>query len=619
MLDQLRQGAQGWVSKLLMLLLVISFAIWGIGGFEGYRTGTVARVGDTDVSAQEFARLYDRAQRSAQQAGRPTDPNQVLSAVLMDAALDDAATDYGLGISGDRVADEIAKNPAFQREDGTFDRERFTFLINNAGFNRDDFIHGVRRDLVRQQIAETVQAGLEVPKPMVEAFYRLQNEERTISYLVVGTGAIEAVAAAGDGDLQAYFDENKERFRAPEYRKIAILTLDPKAAADPAAVTDDEIAAEYERRKPTLTQAERREIKEIRFPTADAAIGAMKKVDAGATFDAAATESGIEITNLGMKTKAEVLDQAVAEAAFAAEVNKPVLVTEGALEPSIIMVSAIEPGSVVSLADATPRIRDDLALRAAHDHVQELYDQIEDERAGGATLAETANKLGLPYKVIDAVSTALTAPDGSAVTDIPDGAAVVREAFESDVGVENSPVRGSSDSFIFYDVLDITAARDRTLDEVREEIAKAWTSEETERRIAERAESLFERLRAGASLASLATEIGGAVASAENVKRNAAPPAGLSGNAVNQAFAGPEGHVANAEGNGQDRILLKVDKVVAPAFFDEAADAKAIKEQVTAALSANLLTTYNRQLLDDRQTTVNNAAFQQLTGQARTQ
>jgi peptidyl-prolyl cis-trans isomerase D len=102
------------------------------------------------------------------------------------------------------------------------------------------------------------------------------------------------------------------------------------------------------------------------------------------------------------------------------------------------------------------------------------------------------------------------------------------------------------------------------------------------------------------------------------VKRNV-PAAGLSANAVNQAFAGPEGHVAAAEGSGTDRILLQVDRVIAPAFFPEAADAAAIREQLGEALKNDLLVTYNRQLLDTRTTSVNSAVYQQLTGQQQTQ
>ncbi len=115
-----------------------------------------------------------------------------------------------------------------------------------------------------------------------------------------------------------------------------------------------------------------------------------------------AQESGVEVTDLGVKAKAEMLDPAVAEAAFAAEQDKAVAVIEGALQPSVIRVTAIEPGSVPTLAEVAPQIRKDLATRAARDRVQDLYDQVEDERAGGATLEEAATKLSLPYRVVDA-------------------------------------------------------------------------------------------------------------------------------------------------------------------------------------------------------------------------
>lgn len=618
MLDKMRQGAQGWISKVLMILLVLSFAVWGIGGFEGYGAGTVATVGETEVSVQEFARVYDQVQRNSRQAGQQVNPEQVLSVVLANAALDDAASEYGLGVSGDRVAAEIARNPAFLRPDGTFDRERFQILLDNAGINRDDFVHDTRRELIRAQISETLGAGLDVPQPLVAALYRLQNEERTISFVAVDATSIKPpVGIPGTGDLQAYFDDNKERFRAPEYRKLALLTLDPSAVADPNAVTADEVAAEYERRKPGLTQPERRRIEQISFATAEAAQAAMKTIEGGEDFAAAATASGTEVTYQGVKTRAEVLDPAVAEAAFSAELNKAILVTEGAIEPSIVRVTSIEPEKVVTLAEAAPGIRQDLSARTAHEETLDLYDQVEDERAAGSTLQEVSTKLSLPYRVVEAVSADLKAPDDTTISDIPQGNAVVAEAFQSDVGVENSPIRGSGESWVFFDVLEITPERDRSLDEVREEVVATWTADETERRLGEIANALLDRLKGGASLASIATEIGKPMQTVENVKRSSPPP-GLSANAVSQAFAGPEGHVANADGNGQERILVKVDKVIAPAFFAEAADATSIQQQVAEALKNDLLATYNRQLLETRATSINNATFLQLTGQTQT-
>jgi peptidyl-prolyl cis-trans isomerase D len=618
MLDQLRQGAQGWVSKLLMALLVLSFAIWGIGGFQGYRAGTLASVGGQDVTMQEFANLYQNAQRSAQGTGQQVNPEQILSAVLLNAAIDDAASRYGLGVSDNRVAAEIAKNPAFKGPDGNFDRTRFINLLANAGVNRDNFVHDVKQQLVRGQIAQTVAAGLSIPQPLVAALYRWQNEERTVSFLTVDKTAITPVEAPGDSDLQAYFKDNQQRFRAPEYRKLAFLTLDPETIADPTAVTEAEIADEYDRRKSTLIQPERRRVEELTFDTADAANAALAKMQGGQDFAAVGQASGLEVTDLGVKTKAEMLDPAIAKAAFEAEVNKPVAVTEGALQPSVILVTAIEPGVVPTLQDVTPRLRKDLALRAANQHAQDLYDNVEDERAGGSTLQEAAAKLSLPYRVIDAVSATMAAPDGSVISDVPGGAAVLKEAFDSDVGVENSPVRTGSASWVFYDVLDITPARDRTLDEVRADVVKAWTDAETEKRVSDLAAKLFDRLKGGASLADLATDIGKQVQTVEGVKRSGNPN-GLTANAVRQAFAGPEGHVANADGADGARILLHVDKVTAPAFFAESSDATTIQSQLSKALEQDVLSTYNQQLLASRTVSVNDAAFRQLTGQTQTQ
>jgi peptidyl-prolyl cis-trans isomerase D len=454
---------------------------------------------------------------------------------------------------------------------------------------------------------------MEVPQPMVEAIYRLRNEERTISYLVVDETAIEPAGMPGEAVLQAYFEKNKVRFRAPEYRQLALLTLDPAALADPSAISEEEVKTEYERRKSNLQQPERRRVEQIAFDSAGAANEALAAIDGGEEFSAVAESHGAAVTDLGLKSKAEFLDPAVADAAFAAEPDQPVAVIEGALQPSVIRVTEVEPGSAPSLSDLEPRIRQDLATRAARGAANDRYDQVEDERAGGATLEEAAGKLSLPYRVIEAVAADAATPDGGRISDIPNQPQVLNEAFETDIGIENSPIR-ADDAWVFFEVTDVTPARDRALDEVRAEALTAWTEAETEARIAARAESLLERLQGGAALSTLAAEVGKTVGTAEGVKRGATPQ-GLTANAVNQAFAGPEGHVADAEGAGASHILLKVDRVVVPAFFAETADAEEIKRQLSAALQNDVVATFNQQIGNSRAISINNAVYQQLTGQ----
>ncbi len=613
MLNQLRQGTKGLTSKVLIGLLVLSFAVWGIGGFEGYGAGTVATVGNEDVTVQEFANLYDQAQRVAAQSGQQVQPDQILARLLLTAALDDEARRNGLGISDQRVAAEIAQTPAFHNASGSFDRRLFENLLRGARMNTEDYVADVKSELVRSQLSGSVSAGIKVPQPMIEAIYRFRNEERTISYVTVDETAIELVGEPGPAELQAFFEENAGRFRAPEYREIALLTLDPTEIADPDAVTQEELQAEYDRRRSNFEQPERRRVEQIVFEDAENANEALSEIESGSSFAEVAEARGASVTDHGLKTNAEFLDSAVAEAAFAAEPEAPAAVTEGALQPSIIRVTEVEAGSVTPLSEVEARLRRELATRQAREQVNDLYDQVEDERAGGSTLEETAGKFGLPYRHVEGLAADLTMPDGSRITDLPSERELVREVFDTDVGIENSPIR-AGDVWVFYEVVNIEPARDRTLDEVRDEVTAAWTQAQTEERIAARAASLFEALQSGRPLSDIAAEIGATAQTAEGVKRTDTPQ-GLSGNAVGQAFAGPEGHVANADGQGLGRILLKVDRVIAPAFFAEAPDAEQIRTQLSNALQSDILTTFNAQLRAGRPISVNNAVYQQLTNQ----
>jgi peptidyl-prolyl cis-trans isomerase D len=616
MLDQLRQGASGLVAKILMGILVISFGIWGVAGrMSNFGVDTLAHVGGQRITVADFQRTEQRLQRIAEQTGQQVNPQTVFDQMLLDAALQDEARTFNLGVSDAEVAKRIAADPRFQNQSGAFDRDRFQLILQNAGINRDEYVRGVRKDLIRNQIVGSVGAGIAVPQPVEEALYRFQNEERTVSYVVVDASAITPVGTPDDATLNSYFDANKEKFRAPEYRKLGLLVLDPAKLADLNGVSDADLAAEYEKRKASFTRPERRRVQQIHFDAKEAAEAALTKLNGGADFAAVAQENGVapEALDLGLKTKAEIIDPKVADAAFAAQPNTVVPVLDGALGPSIIRVTEVEAGSVAPLADVATRLRQDIATRIARDRISGLYDQIEDERAGGATLEEVAKKLSLPYRIIDDVSQAGNAPNGAAVADLPLKDPLLKGAFESDVGVENNAVRGADDTFVFYEVLEVTPERDRTLDEVRKEVVGAWATEETANRIAEKAQALLGRLQKGEELATIAAEIGKPVQTAEHVTR--ASPSGLSAAAAKEAFAGPEGHVGLADSDAPPaRILFKVDRVIVPAYFAEAADAKAIQGQLGQALTNDILQSYNRQLLQSRDTTINNAAFAQLTG-----
>lgn len=630
MLDALRQAATGWVAKVLLALLVISFAIWGISGqFFDYGAGTVATVGDAEVSAREFDRtLRDRMQAigqqtrgfSLEQARAIGIPQQVLGELVSRAALDDEAARYGLGVSDAALAGEIQAEPAFQGIAG-FDRARFQALLRNAGLREDDYVRDLRNQILRRQLVAAVTNGLAAPQPLVEALYRFQNEERAISYLRVDAGAVPAPGEPDATALAAYFEASKNRFRAPEYRKIGTITLDAAALADPATISEEAVAETYEARQGDFSRPERRRVEQIRFEDRAAAEAAWKELQGGTDFAALAASRNLTAADidLGLKSKAEFVDAAIAEAAFAAKAGKTLLVLDSPLGAAIIRVAEVEAGETKPIEAVAAQLRRDLAQAAAEERILDFYDRVEDERAGGATLQEVAAKLSLPYRLIDGVAADGTAPDGGKIADLPGGQDLVAAAFRTDVGVETDPIRTEDEGYVFYEVLEIVPERDRTLEEARQQVVDTWKRDELARRVAARAEELFQRLKAGESLETLAQATGGTVGKAEAVRRNQAVE-GLSRNAVAQAFAGPQGHVANAEAEPPPaRLLLRVDQVTAPAYFAESESAAAIRERLTQSLQDDVLQAYNGHVLQTRRTTINRKVYSQIAGEDRTQ
>src|SRR4029079_11749677 len=137
---------------------------------------------------------------------------------------------------------------------------------------------------------------------------------------------------------------------------------------------------------------------------------------------------------------------------------------------------------------------------------------------GGASVVEAAQKLGLTAVTIDAVDRSGRMPNGQLLTNIPRGREVVSQAFNSDVGVDNDPVQFNG-GYVWYDVLGTTPSRERTLDEMRDQVESRWREDQIASRLRTKAAEMVKKLEQGGNLAEEATAIGSKVESAKDFKR----------------------------------------------------------------------------------------------------
>ncbi len=631
----MRKASSNWLGKTVMSVLfgvlIISFGVWGIADiFKGFGQSSLAKVGNTEITTEQFRNLFtDRVQQIGRRFGRPLTmeqarqfglDRQVLQDVIADAALDETAHRMGLGQSDADIVRAIQNDPTFRGLDGKFEHERFVQTIRQAGYTEQRYIAEQRKAATRRQLTGTIVAGLEPPKTQIEALVRFQNEQRSAEFVRLTAAQAGTIAPPSPEALATYFEDRKQLFRAPEYRKIAVLTLTPDDLAKWINVSDDDAKKIFEQRRERYATPERRQVLQIPFQNADEAKAARDRIAAGTSFEDIAKERKLTTADidLGTLAKSSIGDSAIADAAFALApdtVSEPV---KAALVTALLKVTKVEPGTNPTFESIAPAIKREIALERARAQLQDLHNKIEDERGGGANIAEAAQKLGLKATTIEAVDRSGRGPDGKPVTGLPQGVDIIAPAFASNIGVENEQVQYNGGE-LWFDVLGVTPSRDRSLDEVKDQVEARWRDEQISTRLRAKAAEMVGKLEKGAAFNAEAAAAGVKVETAKLFKRDAEAK-DVPERLVTAAFRTPKDGIGQTEGSGASEwIVFKVTDVVVPPVDLASEDVKKLKENLQRAEMEEQLSAYIAKIESEIGVTINQNAFAVATGAASAQ
>jgi len=626
-LDTLRKGAARTLGLILVALLVVSFAVWGIADiFTGYGQQTLIRVGDTDITPQDYQRAQQEVLRSmSQQAGRSMSlqearaaglDTRVLERLVGGAAVDTHAKHLGLGVSDDALLAQIMKDPSFQDGSGNFSPLAFQSALRNIGMTEAGYLYSLREQNLRRQLLVTVGEVASSPRALIDALNKFNEERRVLKYVLVPKSAASEVGTPTDEQLKKYYDNHQATFTQPEYRRVGVLAVTPETVKDEINITEAELKATYEAKKDTLGAPERRHVQQIALPDMDAAKKASEKIKSGTDFVAVAKELGLSETDidLGTVSRKDLADPTIAEEAFKLEkdgVSEPITGKLGGVV--LIRVTEIEPGKIPTFEDAKADLEKGIVKDRASGAIFDKHDRVEDELAAGGTLEEAASKLGLDYQVVDQVDREGRKPEGSTVT-LPAQKDLLNGIFATDAGIENDPIDARDEGVIWYEVLGVTPEQLKPFDEVRVEVEKGWRAQETRNQAAKFAQGLVTALNSGSkTLEDVAKELDTEVLPTSALKRdditvNVLPPA------VSQAFTLPQGGFGSAaSGVDEGRIVFQVDEIVEPPAVDERA-MKRLNGQIGLLLSEDTIAEYFGALESRYGVSINQQALAKLVG-----
>ena len=386
MLTSMRKNAGSFIIKLLLGAIVVVFVLWGVGSNQRSSNPEVARVEGRTITYAEYAKSYQQlVDNVRRQFGDNLDDETLKALNIREQALDqlvdravllNRALDMGFRVSDAELAEHIRNVPFFQ-SNGQFDRIQYERVLAQLRMTPEAFEASQRDDMLIQKVSDIVARRAKVAVTEAADWYRWQNAAVNLTYVLLAPDQADIIDP-GEDEIQAYFEENQERYKTPPKRSGRYLTFRADDYRAEVRLAADDVAAYYDEHLDDFEVEERIEARHILFRVdADAdqaAVDAARsraedvyaQIEAGADFatlarthsDEAAT--AVEGGYLGTFGRGQMV-QPFEEAAFAlaaGEVSAPVRSEFGF---HIIKVERKEPARTRTLEEAEDKIRGQLA------------------------------------------------------------------------------------------------------------------------------------------------------------------------------------------------------------------------------------------------------------------
>jgi len=626
MLDSLRKGSQSWVAKALLGLLVVSFAVWGVEGIMTRSTATdvVAKVGEQEIHAPQFQRELDfQLRQFSQQLGQPITPamatqfgldRQVLSRLIAVASIDEEARKLGLDVSETRVAESIVNDPQLQ-VGGVFNRQVFNTYLQQTEMNEKTFLAAKRKEMVREQLFGAIQEGATLPQTLADAIFKYQDELRSAAYVILPKTAAGDIKDPDEKTLDDYYKTQNARFTIPETRSFSVLTLMPSDLASSITVTDEELEEAFKQRHAEFDTPEKRDVVQLPFASEEDAREALSKLRAGSGIAKIIGDRGLNAEDVALNavTRDKMLSPAIADAAFSlktGEFSEPV---QGPLGYVVLHVTHVTPGVTRPFDEVKSELKSLIAEERARSEVYDVQNSIEDQRAGGASFEDIAQKNNLKIAKFDGVTSRGMDADGKPVDKLPDYPKLVENVFASEIGDQAPPGDTGNGGYYWIRVDDVKESFVRPLAEVRSEAISAWKEEQRREKLIALGKALVERGNKGEKIEALAAEVKGKASVSEPMRRFTGTDV-FSRNALAELFAVPEGQFAvGPSGKDDGIVLMQVRKVENLPADPSLPQYQQLQTQLRQGIQDDLLSTLAISLQKIHGVTVNENVLRTLT------
>jgi peptidyl-prolyl cis-trans isomerase D len=531
MLQSIRDRTQGWIAGVIISLVILSFALWGIHSYlvGAVNTEVIAKVNGVEVTKRQLSATYDRMRRQAQanaQSGSMADNADVtmrhhaLDSLINIQVLKQASTDQDFKVSTRQIDYYLESMPEFQ-VNGAFSLQRFQQLIAGSLYTTGDFLDLISTSLlIDQPRLGIILSSFSLPDEVKNSI-ALVNQERDVDYMSLPRDYfLKQNIQVSDDEVNAYYKEHQDTFKTPAQVSIDYIELSRKDLINSFNPSDDVLRNFYNENVNTYTLPMQWDLQKILIPLADNATpdqiteaekkaqDIKDKVAKGADLSSFSlqypvldgTSSGwTELTLLPND-----LQKPVMGLTKAGDVSDPIRTSKGIMLVKAVAIKQPQPQSFDQVKD---KVKDSLARQQAEEKFADIKEKLANTTYEHPdSLAPAAKELNLPIKSSDL----FTQQKGGA-DEITSSQKVRDAAFSPDVltSQNNSDViQVSPDVSIVMRVKSNNPASVMPLEAVHKLIADTILDKKSEEKAVALADEIKKKLQSGTSPEQIAQQYG---------------------------------------------------------------------------------------------------------------
>ena len=627
MLQFIRSKVTSIFIKVLFGILILSFAIWGIGDiFLGKKKAeTAISIGEIAYDSDDIRQEFERTRKAMRlppeylSLVKPQVLDSVINSMVNNGLVAAETSDMKLMISQNQLKNWVAKSPAFKDQLGKFSPELFRRNLYNADLTEEAFFETLREEIKRNQLITALGGFIEPNAKMIEMLLRYRYERRKVHTVVMSLNDAVITTTPKEGELKKIYDEIKDELTAPEYRRATYIHLTPKEIAKEILIPEKRLRESYQLRKDEFTKPATRKIKQFVFNSKSAAVNAKKNAAKSGDFATVMnymmkTVSNEKLTSLRDITARDFNDEQEKIAAFRTSVGQLSDPIKTAFGWKIFLIESEQPEEVAPFEEASAKIQEELAGEKALDALFDLTNQFEDSLASGATIEEAARTINVEIRRLPFTNLQGMSQTNTAQTDIPQSKQFLSTLFSTLKGEQSNLIETEKGGYFLLRPDAILERRKLSFAEAKAQLKAQWDSAQQQQIIINKAKSLVASSKAGIGLKNAAAKSGYKINTTKLFTRSA--------DGLNMALYPPElasiafelstGNVGLVEGS-EKVAIIELNEIQKAIIDKKSEEWKMIKQEVQSSMKEDYLETTLQLLKTQHNISINRPLIDQLT------